>query len=317
MPLAVKKNRRTEKVTPAQLDVEPVAVPQEEQLPVTPKVTALVHSYNNAAGLRRCLAALERSTDRAALEILVVDKGSQDESSTLDTEFPNTTFLRLPRNFGNTRALNIGTRTAAGEFIFYLSPEIVVAPETVSALAVRLELDTELMAVCPLIVDAGSATVVEQFYRLPRPETGTELTPVPVDLAAGQVTVEYATFQAIMARKYFVRGINYFDEKYGEFGADAELCFQIRRAGRKIIVMPELPVLRTVLPVQPSSAAQNVFEADRVNGAAVFFRKHYGFMTGLMFRIKAILKALFSLRFSLFTGLIGGQKIDGSQGVVL
>ena len=32
---------------------------------------------------------------------------------------------------------------------------------------------------------------------------------------------------------------------------------------------------------------------------------------------KAILKALFSLRFSLMTGLISGQKIDGSQNVVL
>lgn len=317
MPLATKKNRRTEKVTPAQLDIEPLPVPQQEELPVTPKVTALVHSYNNAAGLRRCLAALERSTDRAALEILVVDKGSQDESSTLDTEFPNTTFLRLPRNFGNTRALNIGTRTAAGDFVFYLSPEIVVAPETVSTLCGRLETDTEVMAVCPLIVDSTSAAAVEQFYRLPHPDTGTALTPVPVDLAGGQATVEYATFQAIMARKYFVRGINYFDEKYGEFGADAELCFQIRRAGRKIIVMPDVPVLRTAIGVQRSPAAENILEADRVSGAAVFFRKHYGFMAGLMLRIKAILRALFSLRLSLFMSLIGGQKIDGSQSVVL
>ena len=76
----------------------------------------------------------KRSTDRANLEILVVDKGSQDESPGLDAEFPNTTFLRLPRNFGNTKALNIATRTAVGEYIFFLSPEIEVAPDTAAAL---------------------------------------------------------------------------------------------------------------------------------------------------------------------------------------
>src|SRR5207237_5940541 len=97
-------------------------------------------------GLRRCLAALERSKDRETLEILVVDKGSQDDSPTLDSEFPNTTFLRLPRNFGNTKALNIAMRTAVGELLFYLSPEIEVAPDTVSVLAARLEYDAALIA---------------------------------------------------------------------------------------------------------------------------------------------------------------------------
>jgi GT2 family glycosyltransferase len=317
MPLAAKKNRRTEKVTPAQLDVEPEVVPQAEEQPVPPKVTALIWSYNNAAGLRRCLAALEQSKDREALEILVVDKGSQDESPTLDTEFPNTTFLRLPRNFGNTKALNIGMRTAVGELIFFLSPEIEVAQDTVSMLAARLESDSELMAVCPLIVDSSTSQPVEQFYRLPTPDTGAEPIPAAVDVAAGEKTVEYATFQAMLARKYFVRGINYLDDKYGEFGSDAELSFQIRRAGRKMIVIPELPVIRTSAPVQRSSAAQNVLDADRIHGAAVFLSKHYGFMTALGFRIKAILKALFTFRFSLMTGLISGQKVDGSQNVIL
>lgn len=316
MPLAAKKNRRTEKQTPAQLEVEPEVVPQPEEQPVAPKVTALIWSYNNAVGLRRCLAALEQSKDRDALQILVVDNGSRDESPTLDSEFPDTTFLRLPRNFGNTKALNIGMRTAAGELLFFLSPEIEVAPDTVSRLAARLESGAELMAVCPLIVD-NSGQVVEQFYRLPTPGSGAELIPVPVDITAGETSVEYATFQAMMARKYFVRGINYLDDKYGEFGSDAELSFQIRRASRKMIVMPDVQVIRTSEPPQRSSAAQNVLDADRIHGTAVFLSKHYGFMTALLFRIKAIFKALFSFRFSLMAGLISGQKVDGSQSVML
>jgi hypothetical protein len=58
-------------------------------------------------------------------------------------------------------------------------------------------------------------------------------------------------------------------------------------------------------------------EADRIHGLAVYFGKHYGFLTGLLFRIKSILKALFTLRLSLFMSLISATKIDGSQSEIL
>ncbi len=315
MPLAVKKNQRTEKVTPAQIDEEPSpALDQEQQAP-PPKVTALVYSYDNAAGLRRCLAALEASTLRSVMEILVVDKGSQDESPTLDAEFPNTTFLRMPRNFGNTKALNIGMRTAVGELMFFLCPEIEVAPETVSLLVNRLESDQEAVAVCPMIVDE-TGSPIEQAYRLPSAATGADLTPVSI-LSDGAATVEYATFQAMLARKYFIRGINYLDDRFGEFGADAELCFQVKRAGRVVQVHPEIKVIRHAVSLRRSGAAENLLKADRIHGTAVYLTKHYGFVSGLTFRIGAILKALAGFRFGLLISLLGGSKVDGSQSVRL
>ena len=315
MPLAVKKNQRTEKVTPAQIDVEPLPAPDPEQQAPPPKVTALVYSYNNAERLRRCLAALEASTERAVMEIIVVDKGSRDESPGLDAEFPNTTFLRMPRNFGNTKALNIGMRTAVGELMFFLSPEIQVAPDTVALLVNRLESDQEAVAVCPLIVDE-TGSPVEQAYRLPSPATAADLIPVAIS-SDGPATVEYATFQAMLARKYFIRGINYLDDRFGEFGADAELCFQIRRAGRVVQVAPEIKVTRGEVSVRISGAVENLLKADRIHGTAVFLSKHYGFVSGLTFRIGAILKALAGFRFGLLVSLLGGSKVDGSQSVYL
>ena len=311
MPLASKKNQRTEKVTPAQLEAEPEPREEQEQIPAVPKVTALVYSYNDVDGLRRCLTALEASEDRANLEIMVVDKGSRDESSTLDTEFPNTTFLRLPRNFGNTKALNIAIRTSVGEFLFLLNPEIEVAPDTISQLVKRLEADSESVALCPLIVDHAAA--VDQAYGLPTPQSGAQLVPIPVAQGTRSVEVEYHTFQAMMARKYFIRGINYLDERFGEFGADAEVCYQIRRAGRKTTVVTDLTVTRTLAPERISSAAVTLLEADRIHGMAVFLSKHYGFAAGLKFRLGQIAAALVKFRFGLFVELVSFSKIDGSQ----
>jgi len=58
-------------------------------------------------------------------------------------------------------------------------------------------------------------------------------------------------------------------------------------------------------------------DADRIHGTAVYFGKHYGFLSGLTFRVKSILNALFTLRLSLFMSLVTGAKIDGSQSTIL
>ncbi len=314
MPLASKRKVEARKAAPI-VEAEPEPQPQEvEQAPAV-KVTALVFSYDSAPALRRCLAALEGSNDRASIEILVVDCGSHDESPQLDSEFSAVTILRLPRYFGRTKALNIGTRTAAGEYLFFLTPEVEVLPTTIPALLARMELDAEAVAVCPLLVDT-EAQPIQQFFRLPTPATGLELTPVTVDKTADAVAVEYATFQAFLVRKYFVKGLNYLDEHFGESWSDAELCYQIRRAARKTLVLPQATALFT--PTSPySESSRTILAADRVHGAAVYFGKHWGFITGLLFRIKSALKALFTFRLGLFLALASAAHIDGSQAEIL
>jgi GT2 family glycosyltransferase len=314
MPLATKRKTEAKKSAPI-VEPETEPKPQEEEQPPSPKVTALIFSYDSAPALRRCLAALESSNDRALIEILVVDCGSHDESPQLDTEFPEITILRLPRYFGRTKALNIGTRTATGEFLFFLTPEVEVLPTTIPTLLAKIESEPEVMAVCPLLVDT-EAHPVHQFFRLPTPSTGLEVPAVSIDPSADMVEVEYATFQAFLVRKYFVKGINYLDERYGESLSDAELCYQIRRSSRKTLVLPKVTALYT--PGSPySEGSETILEADRIHGAAVYFGKHYGFLNGLLFRIKSVLKALFTMRLGLFAALVSGSKIDGSQSEIL
>ena len=64
--------------------MEEIIVTEE---PLGPRVSAILVALNQIEPLRRAIAALEKSTDRERLEILVVDLGSQDGSAQLDTEF--------------------------------------------------------------------------------------------------------------------------------------------------------------------------------------------------------------------------------------
>ena len=314
MTLATKRKVEAKKAAPI-IEAEPEPQPLLEEQAPSPKVTAVIFSYDSAPALRRCLAALEGSNDRALIQILVVDCGSHDESPQIDSEFPEVTMQRLPRYFGRTKALNIATRTAGGEYLFFLTPEVEVLPTTIPSLLARIESDSESVAVCPLLVDT-EAHPIEQFFQLPTPATGLDLIPITVEPAAEVAEVQFATFRAFLVRKYFVKGINYLDERYGDSWSDTELCYQIRRSARKILVLPRVTALFT--PGSPySPSANTILEADRIHGASVFFGKHYGFVTGFVFRIKSILKALFTLKLGLFGALVSGSKIDGSQTAIL
>lgn len=313
MPIASKR-KEAHKAAPI-IAAEPEPRLEQVEVPPAIKVTALVFSYDSAPALRRCLTALESSNDRPSIEILVVDCGSHDESAQLDSEFSNITMLRLPRYFGRTKALNIGTRTASGDYLLFMTPEVEVLPTTIPSLVAQLDADAESVAVCPLLLDI-EAHPTKQFFRLPTPATGLDLTPVEVDKTAEVFPVEYATFQAFLVRKLFLKGLNYLDERYGDSWADAELCYQIKRVSRRTVALPQVTALYT--PSSPyAESAQTILAADRVHGAAVYFSKHFGFASGLMFRLKAILNSLFTFRLPLLFALISGTKIDGSQSAIL
>jgi hypothetical protein len=284
-------------------------LPVEE--PLGPRVSAILVALNQIEPLRRAVAALERSTNRERLEILVVDLGSDDGSGQVDSEFPSVVMLRLPHNFGATKAMNIGTRTAKGELMFYLSPDVEVAPDTVEKLADKLEGDAEAAAVCPLLVDEQGRPV-SRVYKLPtRDSFKGEMRPVEIDVNQEAVNVEYPGRDALMVRKQFVKGMNYFDERFGEFWADADLAMQIRRGLKKIRLYPSIRAVQH--GGAPAQAVKGLAAADRAGGAAAFIGKYYGFMGGLGFRVGASFRALGRFDIKQLIGLVSGAKIDGSQ----
>lgn len=307
---------------------------ETQQAQPAPQVSVLIVSEDNAPALRRCLRALEAAARRETFEILVIDNGSQDESPRLDSDFPNATFLRLPRRFGFVKALNIGMRTAKGEFFFFLAPEVEVSQDTVSALAARLASAPEAVAVCPLLVD-GEGRTQPQCYRFPDPADAIRLArgerwdPLePGDLGAVAIPVQFPSLAALMVRSYFLKGLRYIDDRYGQSWADAEIAAQVRRASRRILLLPEVRVLLhpAGLPaLRQDPRVRALYSADWALGAATFAGKHYGFAAGLKVRLAAALegigRALWSVvafrdaRYEIARAgfLLSGQKLNGTQ----
>ena len=81
------------------------------------RVSIVIVSQHQIQLLRPTLAAIAARSEPELSEVIVVDCGSQDGSARIDDEFEGITVMRLPRNFGWTRAVNIATRTAKCEYL--------------------------------------------------------------------------------------------------------------------------------------------------------------------------------------------------------
>jgi N-acetylglucosaminyl-diphospho-decaprenol L-rhamnosyltransferase len=264
-------------------------------------VSVVIVSLDRVESLRRSLKMLGD-----AHQINVVDNGSSDGAATLDDEFPAARFSRLPKNFGLTKALNIGLRSAEGEYILCLHDDTLITGEAVTRLADFLESRPEVGAVCPLLTDE-SGNPVPQVRSLPTPA---DTDPALAAPSVGEdLTVECVSGAAIMFRAFFLRALRHIDERYGTYGSSIEICAQMRRAAKKIVILRSVTAIHEGLE---SPVAQGPVEGDRVAGTAAFLGKHHGFMKGLTYRLKTAIGALFTFRFSVLAAALSGQKLDGT-----
>jgi len=248
------------------------------------KISVVIVSFNRAADLRRSLEAL--ATPEAGLQVIVVDNGSRDGAANLSDDFPGVRFSKLPRNFGLTRALNIGIRAAERDYILLLHDDVVIEPAAVNALADVLEERQDVAAVCPNL----NSPQIRPLPSPSQPDPPFETPPAGQDTVAACVSGA-----ALMARNTFFRSMGHIDERYGNYGSAMEMCNQIRTSGRKILVLGNVTAVHGSAPSPMSAGA---LKGDRATGIAAYLGKHYGMAAGIAYRMKSFA----------FTG----TKIDGS-----
>src|SRR5205823_8880582 len=104
-----------------------------------------------------------------------------------------------------------------------------------------------------------------------------------------EIAAECVSGAAIMFRMFFLRALRHIDERYGNYGNTIELCAQVRRASRKLVILREVTAIHEALESPMSAGA---LEGDRAVGTAAFLGKHHGFMAGVFYRIKSALAGL-------------------------
>jgi glycosyltransferase involved in cell wall biosynthesis len=144
-----------------------------------PLVSVIIANWNGAHHLRICLPSLLAQTHRA-LEIIVVDNGSSDDSLAV-VEKHHARWLPLRENVGLAPALNRGVQVATGDFLLFVNNDMRFDLRFVDALLGPLLQDDSVFASDGMQYDWNGAKGVHLATRLTKspPPTAASVEMVP------------------------------------------------------------------------------------------------------------------------------------------
>lgn len=100
-------------------------------------VSVIIPAHNAARFIEPCLRAVLDTAEAREWEIIVVDDGSTDETSSLAASFGVRT-VRHEQPLGAAAARNHGARVSQGEILVFLDSDVVVPADTLRKLVERL-----------------------------------------------------------------------------------------------------------------------------------------------------------------------------------
>jgi N-acetylglucosaminyl-diphospho-decaprenol L-rhamnosyltransferase len=179
-----------------------------------PLISLIIVTYNSAALLPECLAAIA-STIYPNYEVLVVDNASSDGTPQLVAErYPQVRLLPNSANIGFGPACNRGVLAANGELLVFLNPDVVVTPDWLSILARHMAEQPDAGIICP-----------QTLY----PDQSLPNAPAPV---ADTATVPGC---AMLVRRSAWQQLGGFDERYFLYWEDTDMCWRAWLLGWRVL----------------------------------------------------------------------------------
>ncbi len=300
-------------------------------------LSIIIVNYNTKELVGQCLTSLEREMAGTgyAYEVIIVDNASGDGSQEMiKGQFPWAVLVENRVNIGFPKANNQVLMDCRGEFLFFLNPDTVVIPGSITGMLDFLLHKREYGAVGPKITRPDGSIQLEcasnfpdlwnMFCELARLSRIFRRSPI-----FGRWRMTYWDHQdsrdvncllgaAIMMRRRIIDRIGPLDEHM--YIEDVDLCYRILQDGWKIRYLTTAEIVHYDGASRKGSRKFYHHYQIAWTGLWYFFKKHKGPVQAMSFRL---MTAIFSLLgvllfsggalFSLFTGKRSDSFADKLQ----
>lgn len=221
-------------------------------------ISAIIISFDGSKFLPDCLTTLREDLAGLTHQIIVVDNGSQDDSTELlKKSFPDVQLIENGANLGFAQAVNIGLARARGDYVYILNQDLRFRPGGTRTLMSRIQADPAIGLIGPKFVGFDGRlqhsarmfpTYRHIFYEalfLAR------LFPKHRELSSWRMGwfdhererfVDQPMGSAMLIPRAVVDRIGLFDERFPIFFNDVDYCRRIHDAGYKLLYCPEAVV---------------------------------------------------------------------------
>lgn len=270
----------------------------------------IVVSTNEAHWLRPCLSSVFEHAGDVALDVVVADNESTDETrEVVEREFPAARVVAC-QNRGFSHANNRGWLTCDARYALFLNPDTEILDGTFEELVATMDARTDLglTGVKQVTADGTLFPTIRRFpnaLRMLGEALGSERLPFraswlgerELDLSVYEREVEcdWTSGSFMLARREALEGAGLLDERSFIYGEEPDLCLRMRKAGWKIVHLPSMTILHHAgkAGVSPRMEAQNAVAKLH------YARKHFGRSHRLVFA------GTLALRYALRVGAPG------------
>lgn len=228
----------------------------------TKKISVIILDYMKGKRVVSNVESLLNQKTDFEMEICVIDNSVNKENrEILETlkKHESVKLIFTEKNIGYTKANNLAAKSATGELIFIVNPDIFMQNEFVAQKLVDyMDANPDVAIVAPKQIDENTGNVSMTVRAFPRLYTQvsrrTFLRNLPI--LKGKVAydemrhLDYSKTQEVdwlqssyaAIRKDFWDEVGGFCEDYFLFMSDPHICFQAWERGKKVIYYPEAVV---------------------------------------------------------------------------
>jgi GT2 family glycosyltransferase/glycosyltransferase involved in cell wall biosynthesis len=204
-----------------------------------PLTSVVVVSYNQWHLTERCLQSIADHSDTQAMEVIVVDNASADDTpqrlqawAEQDPQRRKIVLNQDNRGFGP--AVNQGLAMAAGDYLIILNNDIIVGPGWARGLRRHLEADPQLGILCPVTNNIGNEAQVALRGHSPA-EVFESARHYNLGKVGKLLPLSIAAFFCVMIPRRVYAQLGGLDEQFVPgFFEDDDYCLRIKALGLTI-----------------------------------------------------------------------------------
>jgi len=215
-------------------------------------VNVFVLNWNGKKIILDCLHSLDKVT-YSNVNIVLIDNGSTDGSVNLiKKEFPNIEIIQLKENLGYAGGNNYGFKNVKiqSEYSIFINNDTLVSTNFINPLIEPLKNDTSIIQTAPKIFYADDPNLlwfaggyINLFFGWIRHRG---IRKIDKGQYNNSTLIDYATGCCICMRTKDFELFKMFDESFSMYGEDVDLSIRVRKAGGKIMYIPESSIWHKV-----------------------------------------------------------------------
>ncbi|MBO9657405.1 MAG: glycosyltransferase [Chitinophagaceae bacterium] len=254
-------------------------------------LSVIIVNYNVKYFLEQCLFSVQQASGGLAVETIVVDNRSTDNSlSYLQPKFPSVRFISNAENRGFAQASNQGLKYASGKYILFLNPDTIL-PEDCLRKSIEFLANTPGAGALGIKMIDGSGNFLRESKRsFPSPMTSFyKLTGLARLFPKSKVFARYHLGNLdenkdhavdvlagafMLIKKQVLDQTGSFDETFFMYGEDVDLSYRIQKAG----FTNHYFAGSSIIHFKGESTKRGSMNYVRMfyNAMSIFVRKHYG-----------------------------------------